>query len=116
MKLGCLRIFPSRRSRQLICRSESKVHCRDIEKYNVLALPVVCGGDGATTYSFVSMAQEPSDKGCPSPSGARGSTIRPKRQPYWLLTGQTTVAPASADRRATTALLSSSMRNNSFAP
>src|SRR5438874_6875584 len=50
-------------------------------------------------HSFASRAQEPSDKGLPiSQWCPNGSTIRPKRQPYWLLTGQTTVAPAATAR------------------
>src|ERR1019366_964017 len=44
-------------------------------------------------------AQEPSDKGLPiSQWCPNGSTIRPKRQPCWLPTGQTTVAPAATAR------------------
>src|ERR1019366_6452368 len=44
-------------------------------------------------------AQEPSDNSLPiSQWCPNGSTIRPKRQPYWLPTGQTTVAPAATAR------------------
>src|SRR6266478_6299438 len=53
---------------------------------------------GQRTLS-ISRVQEPSGKGLPiSQWCPNGSTIRPRRQPYWLLTGQTTVAPAATAR------------------
>src|ERR1022692_3494840 len=58
---------------------------------------------GGTRYGIIHRVapgdQEPSDNSLPiSQWCPNGSTIRPKRQPYWLPTGQTTVAPAATAR------------------